>query len=163
MDSSDQMLFNGKLTLNTIPEFDLWLQDRFKRYFHEFYVISDSEDCSMLGYIYSFEYFSSDMHCKLCLVIKKEYRNTGIGAEAAIRFMDELFRNYPLRKIFSTVFDYNKQSLMNNIQAGFKEEGCFKEYRYYDGEFHDMHILSISRDDFYNKYSFVIRRNNEKL
>ena len=145
----DQMLFIRKIPFNTLPEFDLWMQNNFKGFYHEFNVITDKKNgYEFYGFVYSYEYSAVDSHCKLCLVLKKEYRNTGLGARIAITFLDYLFTNYPLKKVFLTIYDYNKQSLESNIQAGFTEEGIIREYRYYNGNYYDLHILSMSREEF---------------
>lgn len=159
MDPQDQMLFSNKVVINTLPDFDSWMQANFKGYYHEFYVVTGKEEWDIIGIVYSYDYRPFDLNCKLCTIVRKDLRNTGIGAAISIQFLNELFTTYPMHKVFLTIYDYNDQSLQSNIQAGFVEEGCFKEYRYYDGRFYDMHILGLTRDEFYEKFSNFLRRN----
>lgn len=68
------------------------------------------------------------------------------------------FVDYPIRKVYFEIYDYNTQSLSSNLQAGFTEEGCLKEYRYHNGVFHDLHILAMSRQDFYKCFEGFLCR-----
>ena len=159
VDPDYQMLFHRRLAINTLPDFDAWLQANFKGNFHEFYVVSDKRNLGMIGFVYSYDYSPVDCNCKFVLVLRKDIQGTGLGVMVGIQFLDVLFRNYPLKKVFSLVYDYNSQSLQSQTQAGFCHEGEFKECRYYDGKFHDLHILSMSRETFYEKYSGVLKSN----
>lgn len=158
-DPNDQMLFIRKMPFNTLPDFDMWMQNNFKGFYHEFNVITDNQSSyDFLGFVYSYEYSPVDLHCKVCLVLKKEYRNMGLGGKILINFLNYLFTDYPLRKVFLTIYDYNKQSLDSNLQAGFIEEGVMKEYRYHNGKFHDLHILSMTREEFYKRFDKFLNR-----
>lgn len=158
-DPDYQMLFHKKMNINTLLEFDAWLQNNFKGNFHEFYVVSDKRNLGMLGFVYSYDYSPVNCNCKFTLVLRRDVQGTGLGVMVGIRFLDMLFRNYPLKKVFSLVYDYNQQSIQSQVQAGFCHEGAFKEYRYYNGMFYDLHILSMPREIFYEKYGGVLKSN----
>ncbi len=161
MDPDYQMLFHRKFTINTLPEFDAWLQGNFKGNFHEFNVVSDQNGIGMLGFVYSYDYSPVDCNCKFVLTLKKEFLETGLGVWVGIRFLDMLFKDYPMKKVFSLVYDYNQESLNSQLQAGFKKEGCFFECRYYDGKFYDLHILSMDRKTFYDRYGKILNHDKE--
>ena len=154
-DSREQSLFHGRMQINSLPEFERWMVANMAQFYHDFYVIFDESSYNIVGYVYSYEYRVYDGHCKVCIVLNKQYRDVGVGAICALRFLNELFTSYPLRKIFIDVYDYNKQSLQSNIDAGFVEEGCLKECRYYNGKYYDTHILGLTRERFYEKYGAI--------
>ena len=54
--------------------------------------------------------------------------------------------------IASCKYAYNEKSLTSLLQCGFEQTGVVKEYRYFNGKYHDLVLLSVSRDDFLNKY-----------
>lgn len=157
-DSRDQMLFHGKMQINSLPDFEKWMIANMAQVYHDFYVICDGSGYNIVGYVYSYEYRPYDGHCKVCIFLKEKYREVGVGALCGIRFLDELFSNYPLRKIFIDVYDYNKQSLSCNLGAGFVEEGCLKEYRFYNGTYYDMHLLALTREAFYNTCGDLLKK-----
>lgn len=154
--SRDQMLFHGKVQFNTIRDFEDWLMDNMSRAYHDFFVVSDKTNNEVLGFAYSYDYRGYDGHCKVCVVIDEKYRAVGVGAVIGLRLLNELFVNYPLRKIYIDVYDYNKQSLQSNLDAGFVEEGCLKNFRYHNGKYYDMHLLGITRERYYEKFQGII-------
>ncbi len=77
----------------------------------------------------------------------------GIGAAMTLCFIDYMFAQYPINKVFFDVYSYNQESLTSNLKAGFILEATIKEYRFYNNTFHDLSILSISRNDFYKRYT----------
>lgn len=148
MMSDDQYLYSTKLQFHTEREFECWLIDRLSFDFHDFFLVEDSDSLEYLGYVHNYDFSLIDGHCKLVVCMLPEYRETGIGAVAAVTFMKKLFYQYPLRKIYSTIYDYNEESLRSNLNAGFQEEGVVKDYRYYNGVFHSIHYLSMTREKF---------------
>lgn len=148
-DSKDQSLFHGRIQINSLQEFENWMINNFSHNYHVFYVVCSEN--AIVGYIYSYQFRAYDGHCKVCAFLNKKYRDVGIGAYVGLKFLNELFLDYPIRKIYIDVYDYNNQSLLSNLQIGFVEEGCLKEYRYNNGQYYDLHILSIAREKFFEK------------
>lgn len=60
-------------------------------------------------------------------------------------FFCHLFRSWPLRKIYAEIPGVNWGSFAVGEGTLFDVEGCLREYEFYDGEYHDMRIISISR------------------
>ena len=144
--SSDQYLFSTKITCNTIHSFKNWLLNQLNLEFNDFYIVEYMNQ--KIGYVHDYDFSLKDGRCKLVVCIEEKYREFGIGAIAAILFMKKLFDDYPIRKIYLDIYDYNKESLGSNLKAEFKEEGCIKNYRYHNGKFYDLHILSMDRKTF---------------
>ena len=145
MTADDQYLFSTKLKFWSIHAFEQWIMFKLKMDFHDFFIIKDRSNDRKIGYAYNYDFSLKHGHCKLVIYIVPEHREKSIGAFAAIEFISYLFENYPLRKLYSTIYAYNSESLKSNLAAGFVEEGILKEYRYYDGEMHNIHYLSLSR------------------
>lgn len=144
----DQYLFSTRIPFNTEIAFHQWLERKLYNEFNDFFVIEDTSNQSIIGFVHNYDFSLIDGHCKICICIDKQYRYSGIGSIAAIKFLHILFGKYPLRKVYATVYSYNNESLKSNINAGFKEEGIIKNYRYYNGRFYDLHYLSLSRDSY---------------
>ena len=150
MTSDDQYLYSTKLHFFSIQKFEHWLTSRLKNDFHDFFIVRESATRTIIGYVHNYDFSLVDGHCKLVVYIRPEYRKTGIGAFAAIMFIKKLFAMYPLRKLYSTIYDYNHESFKSNLAAGFVEEGVLKDFRYYNGITHCIHYLSLSRQQFEN-------------
>ena len=154
MISEDQYLFSSNLVFNTENSFLSWLNNRLIGEFHDFYKVCCGDIC--IGFVYSYDFSLVDGHCKAVAYVDEAYQNTGYGCIAGAMFIKKLFDSYPLRKVYTTVYDYNRQSLDSNLRAGFTEEGCIRGFRYYNGEYCDLHILSVEREAFYQNIGRLI-------
>lgn len=153
----DQFLHSTNLHFNTKQTFESWIRERIGRDFHDFYLVKDKVSDNLIGYVHNYDFSLIDGHCKLSVYIDEKYRKTGIGGFVAVNFLNYLFTEYPLRKVYSTVYDYNHESLTSNLAAGFIEEGIIKEYRYHDGKYYSVHCLSMRRDSFNNTIRKLVK------
>lgn len=157
MENEEYHSFIYRIEVNTFQDFERWITEQMRSSFHDFYSVCSLNDPEIIGYVYSFDYRPDDLHCRICAYFDPIYRGTGASGIAVLHFIDILFSSYPLRKVYFTIFGYNTESLTSNIQAGFTEEAVLKEFKYFKGSFYDLHVLSISRDDFYSKFSFILK------
>lgn len=153
----DQFLYSTNLRFNTKQSFEKWINDRVGTDFHDFFLVKDKSKNNLIGYVHDYDFSLIDGHCKLTLYIDEEYRKTGIGGFVAINFIKYLFSRYPLRKVYSTIYDYNSESLNSNFAAGFVEEGVIGDYRYHGGEYYAIHYLSMSREKFDDSIGKLVR------
>lgn len=163
MMGEDQHLFSTKITINSEECFANWLLEHMKSDFHDFFVIADVNKNASVGYVHNYDFSLKNGNCKIVVYIDAAYRNIGLGGHCAIKFMDYLFSEYPIKKIYVTIYAYNRESLYSNLKAGFMEEGVLEKYRYYNGKFHDLHILSMNRKRFYNTLQGVINNKSIKF
>lgn len=150
MTSDDSYLFSSK-KFNSRKSFFDWLYGSIGTVFHDFFCLRVAS--RTIGFVYSYNFSLVNQNCKILTYIDKDFRNFGVGTFAAVEFINYLFETYPLEKIYTTVFDYNENSLESNFKAGFIEEGELKEYRYYEGKYHSLHYLSITKRQFYEELS----------
>lgn len=154
----NQMLFSHGFQLHNLPMFEQWISEKFaKNEYHDFFMIENPQE-ETIGFTFSYEFFPYDSHCKYTLCLYEQYQNFGFGAIAAVKMMDYLFRKYPLKRIFISVFDYNKNSLSSNTKGGFHEVAVLPEYRFHGGEYYALHVLTISREEFYNRHQRILNR-----
>ena len=144
--NGEQFLFSTRLGFNSEGEFSEWIKNRINSEFHDFFMIKKAE--KNIGYVHNYDFNLNDGHCKITVFVEQSYRKLGLGGIATIMFMDYLFKQYPFNKIYIDIYEYNEESLMSNMKAGFEEEGILKEYRYYSGKYYDMHILSMGKEKF---------------
>lgn len=147
----EQILFIRHGAFNSLQEFDGWLNDRFRFDYPEFFILCDAEGAPA-GFCYNYEQQLRDGHCKVTLCLAEQYRNQGLGAFAALEFMHYLFRCYPFRRLYFEVYDYNQNSVDSLRQCGMEETGRMPEYRYYNGAYADLVLLSITKQSFYEKW-----------
>lgn len=156
----EQFLIHSVMQINTRIDFEKWLAGQFAHNYHDFYVLRHRENRNLIGFIYSYEYSTIDLNCRVCCFLNRQYRDVGFGAVCTMKFVDELFSKYPLRKVYADIYDYNEQSLKSIRDSGFTEEVCFKAYRYYNGRYYDMHTLGLGREKFYEVFGTLLERKN---
>jgi diamine N-acetyltransferase len=79
----------------------------------------------------------------------KTKRGKGYSVEAPLMLFDYAFNVLNLRKLYGYPIAYNKKTLSMHQKIGIvHEEGRLKKQYYLNGEYHDVLILSIFREDY---------------
>lgn len=78
----------------------------------------------------------------------KSKQGKGYGNDAPILFFEYAFNTLNLRKIISYNVVYNKVTFRMQEKLGCKQEGILKKHVFFDGEYHDVIILSLFKEDF---------------
>lgn len=155
-DPGEQKMFLSHHVSNSLRDFDNWIQDRLRYFYNEFYMVTSKGDQTLIGMVYSYEHRPEDGHAKVAVYISPEFRSKGIGAFVAIQFIHRLFTFYSFRRIYCDVYAYNTESLNSLMGFGFEKMGCVHEYRYLNGKYHDLVLLTITRDSFYQNYNSLV-------
>lgn len=156
----NQILFSHGFQIHTLTLFERWLSEKFAtNKYHDFFMIENSQG-ETIGFTFSYEFYNYDAHCKYTLCLYEEYQNLGLGIIAGIKMMDYLFTKYPLNRIFVSIFDYNKNSIACHQKGGFKEVAVLPDYRFYGGDYYDLHILTMTREKFYCKQKELLKIKN---
>ncbi len=144
-------LFCNMLEIKSKNEFWNIIANKMESSYDEYVIILDKQNNIPIGFIYSYNYNINNQTLYTAIYIKEKFRKSTIGASAGIIFYNYIFKIKPLRKIYCTVYEYNKQSLKLLETAGFEQEGILKKHRYIDGKYYDMFIMALSREKFYKK------------
>lgn len=157
MNPKSQQLYANPVSINGIGAFKSWLNYKQDFVYREFKIVYDEKTHCILGFVYGYEWDTRGKHIYICVVMNEPAQNVGLGALAALSYERFLFRKLDLKKIYISVFEYNKRSLHNNLQAGFTEEAVLKENKFYNGKFYDVHILAIEHQTFSERYEKMMK------
>ena len=139
---------------NDTISFQKWLNSSLVEQMNDFLVFTEGDE--FLGIAYTYEFHPLEGHTKMTLAVKKEYISTGIGGIITATFLGHLFKTYALRKVYMNIFDYNNNSIDALKSLGLKEESRLKEYHYYNNNYYDLVIFSVSKSEYellLNKYA----------
>lgn len=125
----------GQPMIRSKNEFTDWLVRQLHGYYHDLYLIYDENEIS--GYIMSFDYRIYDGHCQVY-----GFNKGGLNCDLLERFINWLCSEYPLRKLFLQVTENELTLIQVAKKIGFLEEARLVEYKYIDGKYMDMYILS---------------------
>jgi diamine N-acetyltransferase len=78
----------------------------------------------------------------------KTYWNQGYGTEAVRLLVKHGFNTLNLNRIFLHVFDTNPRAIRAYEKAGFVHEGRLRQAEYKNGEYIDVLLMSILKDEF---------------
>jgi RimJ/RimL family protein N-acetyltransferase len=82
------------------------------------------------------------------LIGNKEYWGKGFGTDAKMLVLHHVFHRLNLRRINSSVIQYNKRSAGSLLKCGYKKEGVRKQMYYRDGKYWDQILFRIFRNEF---------------
>lgn len=125
----------GQPIIHSKNEFFDWLTHQLQGFYHDLYLIYEENRIS--GYILIFDYRVYDGHCQIYGFNKGELTH-----EMLETFILRMCSEYPLRKLFLQISENEPSLIRVAKKVGFLEEARLTEYKYVDGKYMDMHILS---------------------
>lgn len=81
------------------------------------------------------------------LIGEKAYWGQGYGTDAKMTLLDYAFNTLNLRKICSSVLEFNERSLQYNLHCGYRIEGRRREQFFRNGRYWDEILLGLFRED----------------
>lgn len=88
-----------------------------------------------------------DRSCNLRILIGPGGRNRGLGSEAVRLMVDHAFAVTGLDRISLEVMDFNPRAVTVYSRTGFVVEGRLRSAFVFDGEPHDVLVMSLLRTD----------------
>lgn len=151
---AEQYKLFSTMSINSYDSFVNLFNRQLDRY-TEFNIIETEN--RFAGFVAAYDFKKNDGHIKVMVYIEPEYRFSHIGL-AGIDFVNILFQYYNIRKVYTEVYGYNKDSIEYHFNAGFVEECRLKEYKFFDGKYWDVIYFSILRERFYKHNGMIINR-----
>lgn len=81
------------------------------------------------------------------LIGDKDYLGKGFGKESVILTLNFIFNQYPINKCFTYVLDGHLASINLFTSIGFKQDGILRQDVYKHGEFKNILLFSILRNE----------------
>ena len=110
--------------------------------------IVDDKDDKILGIVSLVSIDHMNQSGELHIMIgNNENQNKGLGTFAVKEMINHAFNNLNLHRIELTVLDSNKRAQHLYEKVGFVREGTKKQAKYKNGEFVDMHIYALIKEN----------------
>ena len=77
-----------------------------------------------------------------------DYQGRGIGTSATQRMLEHAFLNLNLKRVYLTVLTDNQAAIKLYQKVGFIEEGTLREAVFKNGQYKNMLMMSMLRDEF---------------
>jgi RimJ/RimL family protein N-acetyltransferase len=114
------------------------------------YVIYTRRTARLVGYVGAYEISLRHGHAYVGLILNPELVSSGLGVEAGALFLNHLFRNLPLTKIYFEVTEETLSQFEAARRLGLVEEARLREHLLYDGARHDLILFALYRRDWPN-------------
>lgn len=82
------------------------------------------------------------------VIAEMPYWGKGFGTDAVRTMVRFGFKTLNLHRIELEVYDFNPRAMRCYEKSGFRREGTRRQAHYYDGVYHDVHIMSILSDEY---------------
>jgi len=79
---------------------------------------------------------------------EKEKRLAGYGVDLMIALLDIVFYQLNFEKAYLRISDNNKLGLKSALSFGFVPEGKLRKHRFVDGNYEDLHILGLIKEEY---------------
>lgn len=149
-DYESRILFTNDFVIISRNEFWKYINEKYSYDFHDFMIIINNTTNIPIGFIYTYNFDNQNDYMFFSIYLEKKSRKHINIAISTVIFFNYIFKYYPIRKIYCSIFDYNTLNKAVLKNAGFCLEGTLKNYRYFNRTYHDMNIYSLFRKDFYN-------------
>lgn len=126
-------------------DFEIDFERRLRRNIDTFFIICNPSSNQAIGFTYNYSTNYRDKITYCCIYLAPEHTRSGFGLAAAELLGNYLFQNCGFRKIYAEVFDYNHKVFQLAKWFGFQEEGCLKEFRWYNDKYWDVHLLALTQ------------------
>ncbi|MEX1014852.1 MAG: GNAT family protein [Candidatus Paceibacterota bacterium] len=111
-------------------------------------VLTIMVDCNPIGVIGIHNVSLKDRTATTgALIGEKDCWGKGYGTEAKMILLNYAFNTLNLRKINSSVFEFNERSYAYSIKCGYKEEGVRKQQLFRNGKYWDEILLTVFKED----------------
>jgi RimJ/RimL family protein N-acetyltransferase len=110
------------------------------------FAIEADEKC--IGQCALFNFNETAQTCELGITIgDKAYWGRGYGRDAVQSLLDYAFRLRNIRRVHLSVNGNNQRAIKAYISCGFIEEGCLRAHVWNNGEYIDLVMMGILREE----------------
>ncbi len=129
---------------------EAWLRDVASKptsYERVFFAI-ETKDGVHIGNTNLFEIRPEDRKATLGIMIgEKPYWSKGYGTDAVRTLVAFAFEEMNLNRVELAVFDFNERAIASYKKCGFVEEGRRRQALYKGGEYHDVLVMGVLREE----------------
>jgi RimJ/RimL family protein N-acetyltransferase len=104
------------------------------------------EDGERLGLVQLINPVLRDGVAQLSYFLSEAARRRAWPMEGVVTFIDYCFRTTNLRKIYLESLDHSLEEFESTVGRFLEQEGVLRQHEFYDGRFHDLHVLALWRE-----------------
>jgi RimJ/RimL family protein N-acetyltransferase len=141
--------FSGTFRFTSTLNEKKWLEEKIFDKNNVNCAICIKETNEFIGCIFlnNIDYLNRNANCPI-FIGAKEHWNKGYATEARILMLKYAFYDKGLEMVYDYVHFDNIGSLKMHEKCGYKKEGVLRRASYVNGEFRDLVVLSVLKEEF---------------
>ena len=108
-----------------------------------------THDGALVGVAYADGISSCHRRCRVGVTVERATWGQGYGSEALGLLLHHLFTGADVHRVTADAFAFNESWKRLLTRAGFRREGCLRDYLYRDGQWHDKETYALLEDEYY--------------
>ncbi len=135
-----------------------WIKSRTDKEIN--YIIQDKKSYEKVGMVSIYNVNIEDKVAEVGRLLLSDIylnRSNPYGLEALLLSYDYVFNTMNFRKITGIIASVNTSMVKMQLFLGMEQEGYLKKHTFINGNFEDLHILSICKEQFNNTYQKKIK------
>ena len=115
-------------------------------------LVIETDDHGAIGVVMltDIDYRNSIAQFHIKLATSKNIRGKGYGTKATYALIRYGLLEMNLHLIYSHIIEYNKPSQRVHEKCGFKKDGTLRERAYKNGQYYDVVVWSITKEDLHD-------------
>ncbi|MGH9228354.1 MAG: GNAT family N-acetyltransferase [Acidimicrobiales bacterium] len=109
------------------------------------FIVTGADSGRAVGLLTAFDTDLANGVTHLSILLEERARGRGWPLEAVPLFLDHLFANWPLRKVYLETIEFNAITFRRGVARIFEEEGRLREHEHYLGRYWDVFIMALTR------------------
>lgn len=141
--------FSGTFRFTSTLNEKKWLEEKIFDKNNVNCAICIKETNEFIGCIFlnNIDYLNRSAHCPT-FIGAKEHWNKGYATDARVLMLKYAFYDIGLERVWANVHEDNIGSLKMHEKCGYKKEGVLRRASYVNGEFKDLVVLSVLKEEF---------------
>lgn len=91
-------------------------------------------------------------HAEYAVAFRTCAHGTGLAREATDALLRKAFGELALRRVYLNVLAHNKRAIAFYERAGFRYEGALREHVLIRGEYEDLVLYGLLREEYYDRH-----------
>ena len=113
------------------------------------FVIKTIADSMEVGFVQLNQIDWISRNCSFGIAIpEKDFQGRGFGGEVMNLIFEYAFNILNLKKVLLEVTSFNANSIHLYEKIGFEKEGVLKQHYFWDGDYHDVLIYGLFKENF---------------
>jgi RimJ/RimL family protein N-acetyltransferase len=122
---------------------DLWMNALVQ------FVVCGNHDDEPIGHVFAYNANLRNGTAFCAMALAPGIKRKGWALEAGALFIDYVFKLWDLRKLYGETLSFNYEQFAGGAGRVFKEEGRLGDHEYFDGQYWDLIMLALYRDEWF--------------